>query len=49
LLNAKCPEAIRLWIEIKTDPEKTNLTVSPETVADAVTTLLREQNYSARA
>jgi glycerophosphoryl diester phosphodiesterase len=49
LLKAKCPEEARLWIEIKTDPEKANLTASPETVADAVTTLLREQNFSARA
>ncbi len=48
-LKAKCPQATRLWIEIKTDPEKADLTPSPQTIVEGVTTLLREQNFSARA
>ena len=49
LLKAKCDPATHLWVEIKTNPEKPDLTPAPETVADAVVTLLRLQNFTGRA
>ena len=48
LLKAKCDPATQLWIEIKTNPEKPDLTPAPETVADAVVQLLRMQNFAGR-
>ena len=38
----------QLWAEIKTSPEKPDMTPSPEVVADAVVQLLREQNFAGR-
>ena len=48
LLKAKCLQTTRLWIEIKTDPEKADLSSSPQTLVETVTTLLRRQDFSAR-
>ena len=48
LLKAKCDPATQLWIEIKTNPEKPDLTPAPETVAAAVVPLLRMQNFTGR-
>ncbi|MBW2539837.1 MAG: glycerophosphodiester phosphodiesterase [Deltaproteobacteria bacterium] len=39
----------KLWIEIKTSPEKPDLSRGPEVVAEAVVRLLREENFSTRA
>jgi glycerophosphoryl diester phosphodiesterase len=38
----------QLWVEIKTSPEKPDMTPSPEAVADALAQLLREQNFAGR-
>jgi len=38
----------QLWVEIKTSPEKPNMTPSPEVVADAVVQVLREENFAGR-
>ena len=38
----------QLWAEIKTSPEKSDMTPSPEVVADALVQLLREQNFAGR-
>ena len=48
LLKAKCDPATQLWIEIKTNPEKPDLTPAPVIVADAVVQLLRRQGFSGR-
>ena len=48
LLIAKCDPATQLWVEIKTNPEKPDLTPAPTTVADAVVQLLRMQNLTGR-
>jgi glycerophosphoryl diester phosphodiesterase len=48
LLKTKCDLATQLWIEIKTNPEKPDLTPTPETVADAVVQFLRQQNFAGR-
>ena len=48
LLKAKCDPATQLWIEIKTNPEKPDLTPAPGTVADAVVQILRRQNFTGR-
>ncbi len=48
LLKAKCDPATQLWVEIKTNPEKPDLTPAPETVADAVVQFLRQQDFTAR-
>jgi glycerophosphoryl diester phosphodiesterase len=47
-LKAGCDPATQLWVEIKTNPEKPDLTPSPETVADRVVPLLREENITGR-
>jgi len=46
LLKAKCDPATQLWVEIKTNPEKPDLTPAPETVADAVVQFLQQQNFT---
>jgi glycerophosphoryl diester phosphodiesterase len=48
LLKAKCDPATQLWVEIKTNPEKPDLTPTPETVANAVVQFLRQQDFTAR-
>jgi glycerophosphoryl diester phosphodiesterase len=48
LVEATCDPTTQLWIEIKTNPEKSDLTPAPETVADAVVSLLRMQNFTER-
>jgi glycerophosphoryl diester phosphodiesterase len=48
LLKAKCDPATQLWVEIKTNPEKPDLTPTSETVADAVVQFLRQQDFTAR-
>ena len=49
LIEAKCSPATQLWIEIKTNPEKPDLTPAPETVANAVVQLLRQRKFAGRA
>lgn len=49
MLKQQCNKSIELWIEIKTTPEKPDLTPSPETVSEMVVKLLREENISDRA
>ena len=39
----------KLWIEIKTSPEKPDLSWGPEVVAEAIVRLLSEENFSTRA
>jgi glycerophosphoryl diester phosphodiesterase len=48
LVSRNCNETTQLWVEIKTNPEKPNLTPPPENITDAVIKLVREQNYSGR-
>jgi glycerophosphoryl diester phosphodiesterase len=48
LLKGKCDPATQLWLEIKTNPERPDLTPAPEAVADAVVQLLRMQNFTDR-
>jgi glycerophosphoryl diester phosphodiesterase len=48
LLEARCDPATQLWIEIKTNPEKPDLTPAPATVADTVVRLVRKRNFSDR-
>jgi glycerophosphoryl diester phosphodiesterase len=48
-LKSQGDKKTQLWIEIKTSPEKPDVTPSPQALADAVVQLLREENVSARA
>jgi glycerophosphoryl diester phosphodiesterase len=48
LLKGKCDPVTQLWAEIKTNPEKPDLTPAPETVADAVIQLLHLQKFAER-
>ena len=43
LHKKQCDTATQLWIEIKTTPEKPDLTPAPEVVAEAVVKILREE------
>ena len=45
----KCAKNTQLWVEIKTSPEKPEMTQPPEIVADAVVCVLREEEISGRA
>ncbi len=49
LLKLSCPAATQLWIEIKTSPEKPDLTPPPEVVADAVVRLVRAHKITEQA
>jgi len=48
LLRAQCQQTTRLWIEIKTDPEKADLSSAPQTLAEKVAALLYAQGFTAR-
>jgi len=48
LLKTKCNSATQLWVEIKTNPEKPDLTPTPETVVDTVVKFLRQQDFAGR-
>jgi glycerophosphoryl diester phosphodiesterase len=48
LLKRQCHPAAQLWIEIKTSPEKPAMTPSPEVVADAVVSIVRQEKISSR-
>ena len=48
LLKEECGSATELWVEIKTNPEKPDLTPAPETVAVAVVQLLQLQQFTGR-
>ena len=48
-LETKCDSVNQLWVEIKTNPEKPNLTPAPEQVVGAVLQLLQEQDFTRRA
>jgi glycerophosphoryl diester phosphodiesterase len=49
LLKKQCDPAVQIWIEIKTSPEKPQMTPAPEAVAEAVVNLLREEKLATRA
>ena len=49
LYKKECNQETQLWIEIKTSPEKPELTPPPETVSRIVVQILREENVSDRA
>jgi glycerophosphoryl diester phosphodiesterase len=49
LLKARCSERTRLFLEIKTTPEEPGATPQPETVADQVMGLLREEGFEGRS
>ena len=49
LYKKQCDQKTQLWIEIKTSPEKPELTPSPETVSQIVIQILRNENVSNRA
>jgi len=49
LFKRQCDTATQLWIEIKTTPEKSDLTPSPETVSEMVVKILREEKIADRA
>jgi len=44
----QCRKSTELWVEIKTTPEKPDLTPVPEVVAEAVVKILREEKISDR-
>lgn len=46
LIKNKCGHHCQLWIEIKTSPEKPDFTPSPEDVAEAVISLVRDQKVA---
>jgi len=46
LRRHQCHKSTELWIEIKTSPEKPDLTPAPEIVAEAVVKILREEKIS---
>jgi glycerophosphoryl diester phosphodiesterase len=48
LLETKCDPTTQLWVEIKTNPEKPDLTPAPETVANAVVQLVRKRSFNGR-
>ena len=49
LVKKQCDPQTQLWIEIKTSPEKPELTPPPETVSKTVIQILRTENVSERA
>ncbi len=49
LLKGTSGDSPQLWIEIKTTPEEPNLSQSPQTVAEAVVKILREENFVSRS
>ena len=49
LLKQQCHRSIELWIEIKTTPEKPDLTPPPEIVSEVVVKILREEKIADRA
>ena len=49
LYSQQCPKPIELWIEIKTTPERPELTPAPEIVSDMVVKILREENLTDHA
>ncbi len=49
LLKISCPPTTQLWIEIKTSPEKPDLTLPPEVVADAVVRSVRDHKITEQA
>lgn len=49
LYKKQCDTVTQLWIEIKTTPEKSDLTPPPEAVSEIVVKILREEKISDRA
>lgn len=49
LHKKQCDPASQLWIEIKTTPEKPDLTPAPEAVSEKVITILRSEGVAHRA
>jgi len=47
-IKTKCGLATQLWIEIKTNPEKPDLTPIPETIANTVVQVIRQQGFFRR-
>jgi glycerophosphoryl diester phosphodiesterase len=48
VVKAECDPQTQLWVEIKTNPEKPDLTPAPEAVAEAVVGLLRREKLIGR-
>jgi glycerophosphoryl diester phosphodiesterase len=48
VLKAECDPQTQLWVEIKTNPEKPDLTPAPEAVTQAVVSLLRREKLIGR-
>ena len=49
VIKEKCDMTTQLWVEIKTTPEKPELTLPPKTVSEAVINLLHEEKMLERA
>ncbi|MGD2272932.1 MAG: glycerophosphodiester phosphodiesterase [Desulfobacterales bacterium] len=49
LFKKKCDRNTQMWVEIKTSPEKPEMTPEPEVVADAVIEILRNEKVSQNA
>ena len=49
LMKASCSAATGLWVEIKTSPEEAEMTPPPETVAEKVVRVLREEGFAGRS
>jgi glycerophosphoryl diester phosphodiesterase len=49
LYKSECDKETKIWVEIKTSPEKPKMTPAPEIVADAVVEVLRGEKISRRA
>ena len=49
LYTHQCQKPVELWVEIKTTPEKPELTPAPEIVSEMVVKILREENLLDRA
>lgn len=48
LIKTSCDLTTQLWVEVKTNPEKPDLTPTPETVANTVVQFIRQQDFSGR-
>ena len=48
IFKQQCDATTQLWVEIKTSPEKPDLTPPPETVSESVIQLLREEEIAHR-
>jgi glycerophosphoryl diester phosphodiesterase len=49
LLKSRSSDTPKLWVEIKTTPEEPDLSQEPETVAETVVKVLREEDFVSRS